>query len=160
MMHVVIKSVNQKDIDLFAAYRPPSGNVQSAIDLVQTIIDDSSRKGETLLLGDLSLDVTKPGRPKVKALHSMTNLFSLTSHIGTPTRVTSRSATIIDLMFSNIAHVAESGTIDVNVSDHFPTYLVKKKCRTNHSVTEVKGRSYRNVDWDAFKESKSAFFTR
>lgn len=140
MMHVVIKCAKQKDIDLLAAYRPPSGNVQKAIDLIQTLMSGSIRKGETLLLGDLNLDITNVNGPKVRSLLSMTNLFSLTSHINIPTRVTNRSATVIDLMFSNITHVFESGTIDVNVTDHFPTYLVKKKGRTSHTVTEVKGR--------------------
>lgn len=152
MMHIVIKGSNQKNVDLFAIYRPPSGNVQKAIDSVQALIENCTRKGETLVLGDFNLDVSRQDGPKTRSLLTMTNSFALTSHINTPTRITNRSPTVIDLMFSNITHVFETGTINVNISDHLPTYLVKKKRRTSHVVSEIRGRSYRNIDWDAFRE--------
>lgn len=59
---------------------------------------------------------------------------------------------MIDLIFSDIRHVYEAGTIDCNVSDHFPTYLVKKKLRATHSIMEIHARLYKDVAWDAFRE--------
>lgn len=152
MLHIVVKSSKQKDIDLFTVYRPPSGNVQNAIDLLQTAVDSSTRKGETILVGDFNLDISKSGDPKTRSLLSFTNSRLLVSHIETPTRITRHSETVIDLLFSDVGHVYESGTINTNISDHHPIYLVKKKMRTVHSVTEILGRSYKNVDWDAFQE--------
>lgn len=53
-------------------------------------------------------------------------------------------------MFSNINHVSTAGTININTTDHYPIFLIKKKSRLARHVVEVKGRSYRDMDWDSF----------
>lgn len=55
---------------------------------------------------------------------------------------------MIDLIYSNITQIYESGTLNVNITDHFSTFLVKKKLRVKKKCVEIRGRSYKNLDWD------------
>lgn len=48
--------------------------------------------------------------------------------------------------------VHDAGTINVNISDHLPIYIVKKKCRMHREYCEIMGRAYRNLDLDSFNE--------
>ena len=43
-------------------------------------------------------------------------------------------------------YVAESGTIDIFISDHQPVFIVKRKHRTQHVKTQFSGRTYRNYN--------------
>ena len=45
------------------------------------------------------------------------------------TRVTQTSRTMIDLIFSDCSHISCSGEMNINLSDHLPIYLIKKKER-------------------------------
>ena len=44
-------------------------------------------------------------------------------------RITSKSATRIDLIFTNVKHLLECGTIVNTISDHEAVYLIKKKIK-------------------------------
>lgn len=63
-----------------------------------------------------------------------------------PTRITHSSKTLIDHIYSDITHVSDSGILDVNISDHLPVYLIKKKTRNAIKYKELRCRSYKNFD--------------
>ena len=42
-----------------------------------------------------------------------------------PTRITHRSATVIDIFFNSIVHHTISGNIIYELTDHLPNFLVK-----------------------------------
>lgn len=151
-IHVKVNGFKQKTIDLFVIYRPPSGTAQNAIESLHDMMSNVVRCGETVLVGDFNLDTSKPNDVKVKKLHSMTNSFSLVSHIKDPTRITHKTSTTIDLMYSDICHVSVSGTLNVNISDHLPIFVVKKKAKTDKRWTEILGRTYKKLDWDIFAD--------
>lgn len=90
-----------------------------AIESLHEVMGIADKKDDTVLVSDFNLDTSKPNDSKVKSLHSMTNSFSLVPHISDPTRVTNRSSTMIDLMYSNITHVQVTGLLNVNITDHF-----------------------------------------
>lgn len=113
-------------------------------------MDNLHRPGESILIGDFNLDMSKRDSPKVKKLLKVCSKNSLESYIHSCTRITRKSATTIDLIFSDFGYVSHSGTIDTNISDHLPIYLVKKKSCTSKTYVEVEGRSYKNLDRDQF----------
>ena len=67
------------------------------------------------------------------------------------TRVTQTSRTMITLVFSDCSHISCSGVMNINISDHLPIYLIKKKEREKiYEKKEIWGRSYRNYDSSRF----------
>lgn len=87
----------------------------------------------------------------------MSRIFNLTQLIIDPTRITNKSETLIDLCFTNIRHIADSGTIMWNASDHLPILWIKKKINPEVEKITFLGRSYVNLTSDEFKESIENF---
>ena len=71
--------------------------------------------------------------------------------IRSPTRY-SHTNTCIDLIFTNCNCVGESGVIDVNISDHQPVSVTRKRQAKTNIQTRFTGRSYVNFDEDLFHE--------
>ena len=57
---------------------------------------------------------------------------------------------MIDLIFSDCSHISCSGVMNINLSDHLPIDLIKKKEREKIYKKEIWGRSYRNYDSSRF----------
>lgn len=74
----------------------------------------------------------------------------MNSLISTPTRITSVSSTAIDHMYSNINYVSVCGTLNVNIADHLPIFLVKKKSRLHNDYIEVSCRTFPDDQADKF----------
>lgn len=106
-------------------------------------------------MGDFNVDVSNKSCPKTKLLLNLFGNYSLDLLTVTPTRITKRSATQIDLVFSNMKYVALAGSINCDISDHLPIVVVKKKACVEKSFVEVCGRSYQNFDVDSFKADVS-----
>lgn len=141
LAHVVLKRDKLKSTDVFALYRPPSGNFSIALEHLQSCLENSPTPGERVMIGDFNIDISKGNCPKVKKLFKLCSNWNLESHIESNTRITNKSATCIDLIYSDIRYVSCSGCINVNISDHLPTYLVKKKSKSDKSFVEIVRRS-------------------
>ena len=94
----------------------------------------NKEKKKIILLGDFNIDILKYDTVKDSSdfLDIMTEAF-LFPHISSPTRITPRSRTLIDNIFSNnIEHDTLSGNITTTISDHFAQFLIlKKTCLIN-----------------------------
>ena len=73
-------------------------------------------------------------------------------HIKDGTRITHHSNTILDLIITNIEHVAETGVHDTVISDHLPVYLVKKKDREEKEFKTNKGRPKSQYNKEIFQQ--------
>ena len=60
------------------------------------------------------------------------------------TRITQRSKSIIDLMFSDMSHIIDVGVRQFSISDHLPIYIIKKKNRNKVKKEFVEFRDMRN----------------
>lgn len=54
------------------------------------------------------------------------------------------------MIFSDVRHVSETGVINLNINDHMPVFLIKKKARNDKGLIEIRGRSYKYLDLDNF----------
>lgn len=104
----------------------------------------------------MNIDHSKHICTQKRKLISLMDRLGLSSHIDTHTRITQKSATTIDLIFSDFSEVISSGTINANQSDHLPVYIVKKKVREKCDSNFVMGRSYRDLDEQLFVEDIGA----
>ena len=112
---------------------------------------DRSRS-DTILIGDFNIDFNNKKLFQTSKLDILENQYALKQIIGQNTRITENSSTCIDLIFSDMNSIIESGVINYNISDHFPIYLVKKKLR-NKIVRKTTGRSYLHYDRAIFKRN-------
>lgn len=64
---------------------------------------------------------------------------------------------MIDICLTNIRHIAKSGTVLWNASDHLPIFIIKKKLNPHVEKTTFLGRSYIKLTSDEFKAEMSNF---
>lgn len=152
LIGIEIKNEECRNMVIITAYRPPAGNAQYAMEVfgrVCNIIFDTRRRQDVVVLGDLNLNllIDSPGS---KLIRDLCSDFCLVSNINVPTRVTNSSATCLDVILTSINHISESGVILNSLSDHYPTFIVKKLI-INHEKTSFQGRSYRDLDSEEFK---------
>lgn len=151
-LNISCKLGYHKRLNLTAVYRPPGGNVQSALDKIELMVNTIklSSSGHTLITCDLNIDLTNDNAHTRKVLQ-FSNLCQVKQLIDQPTRLTSNSSSLIDHIYTNSPHCSLSGIIDCNESDHFPVFCVLKKTRDVTQYREVTGRSIRDLDTESFK---------
>lgn len=81
LVRVTIGRPIMKVTDLVAVYRPPLGNVQSALDAITNELDDCCVGNERLIMGDFNLDIGKQSCNGVKKLDNLMRSRSLSSTI-------------------------------------------------------------------------------
>ena len=93
------------------------------------LLDKLSKENKTIfLLGDFNIDLLKYDShpPTNEFLDSLSSNYFL-PHIIHPTRITARSKTLIDNIFSNLkTDNFKAGNLTVSLSDHLPQYLLAK----------------------------------
>ena len=81
-------------------------------------------------------------------------------HITLPTRVTGKSTTTIDNIFTNnYKHNCVSGNITTYISDHLPQFFIFEDLKQTPSkeIPTISFRDYKNFSDDAFKAEISEF---
>lgn len=68
-----------------------------------------------------------------------------------PSRVDSKSSSIIDLCFTNVKYFKLAGVLNVNLSDHLLTFVIKKKNRETKSSHVFTGRNDQNLSTETVK---------
>ena len=144
----------RKGLDIGIVYRPPDGNVQMSIDsLVNAIqhLEGMCNTHELIMLGDFNIDYKKTRSPEYKALKDLERKYQLVQHIREPTRVTHKVQSTIDLIFSNVKYVADTGVLYNEISDHLPVFIIKKKEREIKTFSNIWGRTMKNYDIISFQ---------
>ena len=137
-------NVRKKIVGLL--YRPPGGNAENCLSSLRSNLE-SIQLGlncEISVMGDLNRNYKNRNTAPFRLLKEIERDFGLKQLITSPTRVTSKSSTLIDLLLTDCNHVVESGVLDISISDHLPIYYIKKKSRECNPKKSIKGRTYRN----------------
>lgn len=124
-----IKPPDCRKLIIVNIYRPPTGNCAVACELLRVICSDLinyNRRLDFLMVGDINID-SLTDSPNSRLLNDLCTEFGLTSHINIPTRVCLNSKSSIDIILSKMNHVSMAGIISNSLSDHYPTFIVKKK---------------------------------
>lgn len=153
-----------KKMIIVNCYRPPSGKIDLFLDNLQSSLDQIPHLAEfeVYVCGDLNIPYNLTTSPGFKKLHSFENKYNLTQVINCPTRCTASTESILDLIFTNSSCIASSGSIEINISDHQPSYIVRKHERSKHPLVNFRCRSFHNyvkldfqmeladLDWSRF----------
>lgn len=104
-------------------YRPPKGDLKNFLLFLESLLDFISLNKYSLFLGgDLNIDILKTSKAKNDFL-SILESYGFLNIINEPTRVTSVSATLLDLFITNTdKSVSSCGALASDISDHLPIF--------------------------------------
>lgn len=77
-----------------------------------------------------------------KALLEACEEYGLISNISIPTREAKTSSTSLDIILTSVSYISCTGIVLNNLSDHYPTFLIKKKVQINQEKVCFQSRSY------------------
>ena len=129
-------------------YRPRYSKMAKFIDElcnVLTFIDSNYQSANVYLCGDMNINLFL----ECESLHIQNYVNLLLCHGLTPlirraTRVATRSATLIDHIWSNDVNLMSSGIIRSKVSDHYATFATRK-CELPRSTEVFEYVTFRNM---------------
>ena len=105
-------------------YRPPDSPTEIFTHFKSLVGGLDSQNVDLYLMGDLNCNLAHSN-----LLTSIADVYSLPQLIREPTRTTSSSSTLIDLIFTNCPDkVVFSGVSHVGISDHSLVYVYRKLC--------------------------------
>ena len=101
---------------------------------------------KVIILGDMNYDYKLDATLATNPIHSMEALFEMTQLVETPTRMTTTSSTLLDVILSSAPnyHVTTK-VLPVSVSDHLPvitTIRCRHKPKADHKL--VRFRDYKH----------------
>lgn len=113
-----------------------------------------------VVVGDLNIDYTS--KKAAKELISIEREFHIKQLITSPTRITQKTETLLDHIYTNSDKIIKSGVLPLNLSDHYPVFLILKKlpvkyervtftCRqTKYLDIEQLKKMLQDADWTSF----------
>ena len=136
-------------------YRPPDQDINKFNTFIESILTKATKNQKIIyLMGDFNInllneDFHAPTNDFLNVLYS----YSLYPSITKPTRITSKSSTLIDNIFTNSMSKQTSGIIMTDLSDHLPIFSftdLNVSCNTNLD-NDVEIRQYTNQNIEYFK---------
>lgn len=101
-------------------YRPPNSNFSQFLNYVEdTLSNIYSEYDNIICMGDFNINMIESCSNNSKNLESVFSSFNMSQLIKEPTHVSTYSMSLIDLLFTNLESIINSGVIDVGVADHF-----------------------------------------
>ena len=92
----------------------------------------------------MNIDQLRPNSVNTRKLQKFIEITQFKQLIHTITRPDSN--TCLDLVITHCDIIKNYGTYDINISDHLPTFCIRKKLKDHEVKTEFSGRSYKELD--------------
>ena len=146
---IEINNTKAKNILCCCAYRHPSFNPVRFKEHFEFILSQLTRENKNIfIMGDFNINLlTCENHPESNDFILMLNSFFLLPYIQ-PTRITERSATLIDNIFTNTYSMnAISGNLVSKISDHLPQLLIVDNIKVNYKII-----NYYKYDYTKFEE--------
>ena len=149
-----IKQKKSKNILCCRAYRHPDTDVEEFKDHLEKVFQKISKENKLIyLMRDFNFDLLNYETDTGTAgfVNSIVQ-FGFLPLIHQPTRITGRSATIIDNIFANnFEHESISGNLLLKISDHLPQFSTFKKFHLDHKALNNYKHDYHKFDEMIFK---------
>lgn len=147
---VTLQMEQCRNFFIIVCYRPPSGNLDNFIETLTSILDscyDGNHKLDLLIAGDINVDLSSSSN-QCKLIDEFMKMSDLKQHIVSPTRITARTSSLLDHLYTNAVYIATAGVLDIGLSDHHLVYLIKKKISIKQERIIVSGRDYKKLDFE------------
>ena len=131
---IEVRKPQSKPFVVSTWYRPSDSPTEILMHFKSLVGSLDSQNVDPYLMGDLNRNLAH-----TNLLTSITDVYSLHQLIREPTRITSSSSTLIDLIFTNCPDkMVCSGLSHVSISDHSLVYVYRKlcidHCRSGHKL--------------------------
>ena len=125
---IEIRKPNSKPFIVVNWYRPQNSPIRLFSHLENVIARLDLTNLEFFFLGDMNVDMASTNNDNnVRQLANIADIYGLRQLISEPTRITDKSATVIDLIFKNCPErVVCSGVVHISISDHSLVYVFRK----------------------------------
>ena len=150
--------VKHNDILFVGLYRPPkvSGNdyyLRLEEELNSVFMWATMTNSTVVLTGDLNLNRMEIEQRQGKILRDLEEVFDMECLIKEPTRFTSSSSTLLDVILTNRPDMFQnSGVYDPAISDHCLVYGLMKQRVHQHNSKVVTFRSFKQVNFEQFHQ--------
>ena len=154
MFCIRVKIGKIKPCYIIGVYRPPSGNMCKFMDTLSLVLKDLSLvKTELFVLGDFNIDYKSPNLCRKLKIKNFETKFNIKQLINKYTRITNTTSTLLDWIYTSADYVSNCGVVNYNISDHLPTFVIRKKPRNKISKITIRGRSYLRYEKEVFQRS-------
>ena len=129
MQWLTLSKPYMRKIVIANIYRPPCAIVGNFIDSLNAWYDALTeyRKHEIVLLGNMNIDLNKRPNHNASLLRDFIKQMGMNQLINEPTHFNTLSPdSLIDVIITNSNSIVNSGTRNVNISDHQMILLYKK----------------------------------
>ena len=126
-----INKVNSRNVNIGVVYRPPSGKVDTCFVLLVDIVNNinSGDNAAMFLLGDFNIDYLDKKLYNYKCLHMFELLTNLKQH--NSIKGMTRKDHCLALIYNNCDIVANSGVLNIMLSDHEMIFVTRKMAKNN-----------------------------
>lgn len=111
---------------------------------------------ELFMIGDLNIDYLNQHTKAVRGLRVLEREFGLKQLVSEPTRITSKTSTLLDHIYTNSDRITGSGVLESFISDHCPVYTLIKKKRVIHEKVSFTYRQMRLFSVEKLEEALTA----
>lgn len=134
-------------------YRPPSGTINECFNQIENSLDaiDKIDEYEEYINGDFNIAYNMENTSEFKRLKQFERKYDLTQFINTPTRCTAKTRNVLDLMMTNSKIILDSGSEEINISDHQPVWTIRKKLPTKQNYVDFKCRCFTNFNKQTYQ---------
>ena len=149
-------SVGQCKVAIGTLYKPPKIPCSAFRAAYDSLIYIYSKYEHTILAGDFNINMLNSDSYESRVLtDSIIEPFSLKQMVTSPTRITEKSKTLIDLILvTQPKNILFTGVCDAaGVSDHCLTYCAYNIKRVKFKPYTVRRRDFRNFDRDGFNNA-------
>nr|CAI5868890.1 unnamed protein product [Callosobruchus analis] len=145
--------INSEKWVIGTVYRPPTQDASYFLSVFEDTLGTVSILSDVIICaGDLNINLYDINSANTSNLNCIFDTFHLLQVINAPTRITSNTATLIDLlMTSNDLTILDSGTINTELSDHQLIYCSLKQQGITTPPKTITVRDYKNFDMDRFQ---------
>lgn len=110
-------TTKKRQFIVLSIYRPPNGSIKTFLSAMEKVLEKIHQENkEIIIAGDFNIELLRPNKDASELLNLMES-FNLNPVINQDTRVTDRSSSSIDNIFTNISDW-ESSVFNIHVSDH------------------------------------------
>ena len=151
---ITIKPPNAKTILIGNIYRPPQGNVDRFIQVLDNYFNSIDlSKYEMFLMGDMNIDMLDKNNEAGKKLMNSIKPFGFCQLIKEPTRYSPIKNSLLDIFITNSNFIYKSDICNINLSDHQMILVTRKKIKHPKQKCSFIGRSYRNYNKEEFQDT-------
>lgn len=138
-------AVSLSNIVVVLVYRPPTGKKSYFFEFLENCLGHlHSLKQHFVIMGDININLMVDNSDATN-FNSIVLSYGCSSLISLPTRITSNSATLLDICVTNVmSDNVESGRLCSDLSDHLPIFCFLPV--SNKSVRHKDSYKYRNIN--------------